>query len=259
MTGAALIVTYHAVEPGPAPLCIDPGLFKEHLDWLSASGARMMTVSELGTALERGDAPPGAVALTFDDGFASVVDEAAPLLVERGLVATVFCVSGHLGRRNDWATQPPGAPLRPLARARELRSLARAGFEIGSHGWDHAPLTGASESLARRELLDSKDALEHAIQAPVGSFAYPYGAAPSPAAEALVRRAYLAACTTSLGMARTGSDPFALPRVDCHYLRRPAMLRLAVSGSLGPYLEVRRLAARARRTVRKDYLETARR
>jgi peptidoglycan/xylan/chitin deacetylase (PgdA/CDA1 family) len=249
----ALILTYHAVEPGPPPLCVDPGLFREHVDSLVDSGAHGLTLSELAGAAERDEIPERAVAITFDDGCASVARFAAPLLAERGLRATVFCVSGHLGGVTDWPTQPASVPVFELATAAELEELASMGIEIGSHGVEHFPLAFASEQRAREELLASKRALEQAVRAPVRSFAYPYGSPPSPVARALVREAYSAACGARLGTVRRDSDSFSLPRIDVHYLRRPELLGRAVTGGLRAYLHARGLGARARRLLKSDH------
>jgi peptidoglycan/xylan/chitin deacetylase (PgdA/CDA1 family) len=250
---AVLVLTYHAVDAGPAPLCVDPGLFREHLDVLADAGARTMTVSELAAAVRSDELPTGAVAITFDDGFVTVAEHALPMLLERGQTATVFAVAGALGGRNDWSSQPPGAPTRPLASVHELGELARAGIEIGSHGFHHAPLTGANSAVARREVLGSREHLEQSLGRPVRSFAYPYGAAPTREARQLVRDTYDAGCATQLATVKGGVDPLWLPRVDVHYVRRPERLRRAFEGSLEAYLLLRRTGARTRRVVRKDY------
>lgn len=249
----ALILTYHAVEIGPAPLCIDPERFRAHLDCLDASGATTLTVAELAALLSAGGLPEHAVALTFDDGFRSVVEHAAPQLLARGMRATVFCVADHLGGMNDWPTQPPGAPRRRLADAAELAELARSGFEIGSHGTRHLPLATASDAELERELSDSRRSLEDAVGVSVRSFAYPYGVLPPGTARRLVERTYSAACGSTMAVARKASDPLALPRVDAHYLRRTALLRRAATGSLRGYIRGRGAAARARRAVIRDY------
>ncbi len=251
----ALILTYHAVEPGPPPLCVEPELFRAHVDALVDSGAHTLTLSELAAAAADDAIPERAVAITFDDGCASVARFAGPLLSERGLSATVFCVSGHLGGVTDWPTQPPDVPVFELARAEELEELAGMGIEIGSHGVEHFPLAFASEERAHEELIESKHALEQAVGVPVRTFAYPYGAPPSPAARALVPEAYSAACGVRLGIMDADSDAFALPRVDVHYLRRPELLRRAVAGGLRAYLRARSVGARARRLVKTDYRE----
>ena len=254
MSGSALILTYHAVEPGPAPLCVDPGLFREHLEILAECDAVSVKISELADLLRGDGLARRHIAITFDDGFASVARDAAPLLAERGLSATVFCVAGHLGRTNDWPTQPTRAPRRTLASEKELVELADAGFEIGSHGMAHAPLETASGEVVRRELIDSKKALEDVVGVPVTSFAHPYGRPPGNAAgDSLLRSSYAAACTGTMGFVNDGSDPLALPRIDIHYIRRPRLLRRALEGSLGRYLGIRRAGARARRVFRPDY------
>jgi peptidoglycan/xylan/chitin deacetylase (PgdA/CDA1 family) len=255
----ALILTYHAVEPGPGPLRVHPSLFRAHLDCLGECGAEVLTISELAAALRAGAVPERAVALTFDDGCASVAQEAAPLLAERGLKATVFCVAGYLNGRNDWPSQHPGVPRLALMSAAELSELARTGFEIGSHGMEHAPLDRAVDGLVDREVEESRSALERAAGTPVRSFAYPYGARPSSRARARVERVYSAACTTTIDTVRPGADPFALPRIDAHYLRRPSLLRRAVVGSLGPYVRARRIGARARRVLVPDHPRAGRR
>ena len=111
----------------------------------------------------------------------------------------------------------------------------------------------ASESLLRREVVESRLVLEQAVGVTVTSFAYPYGARPTSAARRLVGETYTAACATTLDTVRIGSDPHALPRVDAHYVKKPSLLGAALAGSLGPYLRARRVAAGARRRVLKDY------
>jgi peptidoglycan/xylan/chitin deacetylase (PgdA/CDA1 family) len=254
---AALILTYHAIDKGPAPLCLAPELFREHLDVLAEAGAATFTMSELAAGLQAGSLPERAVAITFDDGFTGVAEHAAPLLAERGQRATVYAVAGSLGKENDWPSQPEGAPRLPLMTATQLAELARAGFEVGSHGVRHAPLAEVGEREAEREVASSREMLEDVLGCSVRSFAYPYGAQPLPHAERLVRATYDSACTTRLAAVSPTADPYDLPRVDSHYVRRPHLLRRAVDGSMRSYLFVRRAGAGSRRLVRKDYRRLA--
>jgi peptidoglycan/xylan/chitin deacetylase (PgdA/CDA1 family) len=239
---------YHGVERRQGPLFVDPSLFEEQLAAIGESGLRVVTVREL--AEER---PERAVALTFDDGFGSVVEAAAPRLADRGFSATVFCVAGRLGGTNDWPSARPGAPTVDLAPAAALAELAEAGFEIGGHGLEHAPLDTHDRQLIEREVGDGKTALEQAVGVPVSSFAYPYGAGPSAPARSAVAEAYSAACTTRIGRVDGRSDPHALERVDVHYLRSAERFAEVLAGRGNAYLAVRRAAATARRAFRQDY------
>lgn len=250
----ALIITYHAIEPGPPPLCVHPDLFRSHVETVLAAGARVVGVSELVRELAVPTSDDRLVALTFDDGFASVATAAAPILASHELGGTVFCVAGHVGGANDWETGRNGGFAAPLASREQILELVAAGLEIGSHGFAHRPAAELSDDEAEQEIVGSREHLERLSGTEVRAYAYPYGALPSRAVRRVVDRTYDAACTTRLAVVEERPDPHALPRVDAHYLRRPELLRRAVSGSLGPYLAVRRLGARARRVVRPDYV-----
>ena len=254
MTSRALVLTYHAVEEGEGPLFLTTDLLAEHLDVIVSSGLEVVTISGLASGLRDGLLSTPSVAITFDDGAASVARVAAPLLADRGLRATVFCVAGHLGASNDWPSARSGSPTFELASADELAELAGLGWEIGCHGMTHAPLDSDDRALLTREVIDAAVTLEELVGAEVTSFAYPYGAGPTTVAAELVASRYSAACSTSLGVVDSASDIHALPRVDAHYVRRPRILRAALAGSLGLYLRTLRLGAGARRVVRTDYL-----
>ena len=249
----ALVLTYHAIDDGEGALFVDAASFASHLDVIVESGADVVTISELAETMRAGALRRPAVAVTFDDGMASVARTAAPLLLERGLSATVFCVAGHLGRTTEWESARPGSPPLELGRADEWAVLAQQGIEIGCHGMTHAPLDAGSDGFLRRELIEAKERLEQEVQTPVRAYAYPYGATPTAAAHALVKSAYDSAWTTRAGYLGSGDELHRGPRVDAHYLRRPALLRAALAGSLSPYLRVRRFGAQARRALRRDY------
>ena len=83
--------------------------------------------------------------ITFDDGYASVLESALPELKRRDFGATAFILSDRLGGTNDWDV----GPTWPLLGADEVRTLAASGIEIGSHGSTHVRLAGATaEELA---------------------------------------------------------------------------------------------------------------
>jgi peptidoglycan/xylan/chitin deacetylase (PgdA/CDA1 family) len=239
---SALVLTYHGVEDASGPLFVTPELFERHLDTVLAWGGEVLTVGELGRALHERRLPERALAITFDDGFASVARVAAPMLLARGLTATVFCVAGHLGETNDWPSQPPGIPRRPLASPDEIADLVRDGLEIGAHGTTHDALTDGIGHDLELEIVVARSVLERVVGAEVRSFAYPYGAPPSTKARALVAETYSAACSTRPSRVTADSDALDLPRVDAHYLRDPRLFARALGGALGGYLAVRRVA-----------------
>jgi peptidoglycan/xylan/chitin deacetylase (PgdA/CDA1 family) len=253
VSARALVLAYHAVERGPAPLCVEPALFAEQLDLIVEAGMVTTTVGALADELEAEGPEEPSVAITFDDGFASVFEQAAPLLRERGIPATVFCVAGHLGGRNDWPTEPPSAPKLALAPASDLREARRHGLEIGSHGFTHLPLGLAGRDELEREVVASREALQEAAGTAVSWFAYPGGLLPGAAGRALVERTYSGAAAGGNRTARPGAGRWLFPRIEMHYLRRPAILRRCLHGG-DSYLALRRAGARLRRVASRDYV-----
>lgn len=114
MAGAALnrllgprsglgILTYHRVTPVvpglPKPLHnVTPDTFRRQLTGLLERGFAFWSLSRLLDAAEEGaDPPPKTVVVTFDDGYASVLTEAWPVLKDLGIPATL---SVWLGQRS---------------------------------------------------------------------------------------------------------------------------------------------------------------
>lgn len=58
---------------------------------------------------------------------------------------------------------------------KQLKSLSNKGFEIGGHTATHCNVTGLDETLLRSEILSSTAEIERQLEAPVLTFAYPYG------------------------------------------------------------------------------------
>jgi peptidoglycan/xylan/chitin deacetylase (PgdA/CDA1 family) len=249
----ALVLAYHAIERGHPPLCIEPALFAEHLDAILESGLEPVSLTRLADALDSGGPAAPSVAITFDDGCASVFSEAVPLLREREIPATVFCVAGYLGGRKDWPTEPPSAPRLRLASAGAVAEAAGEGIEIGSHGLTHLPLALTDGPALEREVVESRQVLEEAVGAEVSWFAHPGDSTPGERGRELLREVYSGAVAGGNRAARPEDDRWALPRIEMHYLRRPGLLRRALLGG-DAYLALRRLGARARRLVRADYV-----
>lgn len=240
-----LALAYHAVGDVPPPddyhrLFVSPEALERQLATLRRWGYRFVTFSEL---LDRIDAGGGRghVAMTFDDGFADNLHVLVPLLRRHGGTATVFAVSGWLGKPH------PAAPAARILAPDELRELHAASVEIGGHTVTHADLSRASYSTALQELADSRTQLEEIIGAPVTVAAYPYGAASPEARRACRDAGFRGAC-------RTGRE-HGLP-VDSWYYPRENMGNRSSALGLrlkreGRYEDVMRLKfARAVRRVR---------
>ncbi len=121
---AGVILLYHRVaasRPDPQLLCVAPRHFEEHLEVLKHL-ARPMSLAELVHRSGSASSDTPAVAVTFDDGYADNLLEAAPLLRRHGVPATVFVVGEAVGsRREFWWDELERVLLQPGALPRVLR------------------------------------------------------------------------------------------------------------------------------------------
>jgi peptidoglycan/xylan/chitin deacetylase (PgdA/CDA1 family) len=99
----------------------------------------------------------------------------------------------------------------------QLRAMAAAGVEIGSHAYTHTDLGNITDRrLLQYEVVEAKQRLQDALGRPVRYFAFPYGlyANLNPVAFELAREAgYLGVCSAYGGFNFPGDDPFHLQRI----------------------------------------------
>ena len=207
--GRPPLLMYHAVgtvAEDPFDLYVTPQRFAEQMAALAALGLRGVSMAELGDAAARGSTA-GLVGITFDDGYREVLTHALPELRRHGFGATFYAVTGLLGGANVW--DPP--PRRELMTADDLRMLAGAGYEIGSHTVTHARLAGCDPAQLRREVSASRRALADLLDKPPRTFCYPYGSVDGAAVRAVREAGY--AYASAVNRAPGLADTYARPRV----------------------------------------------
>lgn len=130
-----------------------------------------------------------SIRLTFDDGNASDAAIALPALRRRSLTAGFFVISGRLDQ--------PGS----LSSA-EVRTLAREGMTVGSHGIRHVPWRAVEDEELRRELAESAEAIGAAAGQPIRTVAFPFGSYDRRVLSAVRRHGFSRAYTVDGGSAR---------------------------------------------------------
>jgi peptidoglycan/xylan/chitin deacetylase (PgdA/CDA1 family) len=98
----------------------------------------------------------------------------------------------------------------------QLREMSDAGVEIGGHTSTHPLLTYESAETVRRELSESRQALQQRLGVKPQSFAYPNGDFDARVRQAVVDAGYACAYTTRSGWYTPGSDLFTVPRYLLH-------------------------------------------
>lgn len=204
-----MILMYHGVADvaeDPYLLCVPPDRFAEQMSWLKRRGLRGVSIGTLVDAMRTGRARK-LVGITFDDGYISVLEKALPELKRHGFGASVYIISGRLGGTNDWDE----GPVFPLMSAGQVRELAAAGIEIGSHSATHVRLAGLAAGQLTAEISASRSALAELLGAPVRGFAYPYGSMDAATRCAVRDAGYDYACAVETPAKEIGF--MALPRV----------------------------------------------
>jgi peptidoglycan/xylan/chitin deacetylase (PgdA/CDA1 family) len=218
MTGTPIFVYHDFVETAGAAAprghtyVLDQARFATHLDALAAVGARPTRLADaVGAAAGR------RFVLSFDDGHISNYTVACARLLERGWPGCFFIVASRIGKPEalGWS---------------ELRAMAAAGMEIGSHSLTHPFLQHASDAEIRREFGESKRILEDGLGQAVTLASLPYGSATPRLRAVIAELGYRAFCTSAPGLVDDRTDAFALPRIAIKQRTPARFLRDVVAG-----------------------------
>lgn len=117
-----------------------------------------------------------SVAVTFDDGYAEVLETAFPVLYYLDLPWTWFLVSDCLGQKQpSWIKDAKHCNYqKPIVRVEEIQKL-RGMVRIGSHSASHKHLGSLNNSEIFQELKSSRQKLKKITGKRVCSISFPYG------------------------------------------------------------------------------------
>ncbi|HKW40452.1 MAG TPA: polysaccharide deacetylase family protein [Gemmatimonadales bacterium] len=188
-------------------------VFARQMHALAQRGWSTLSLGEYTTRLQRGNvASRTELLLTFDDGYASLADDAYPLLADLGFTATTFLVTDYVGALNTWDGRYTRQRVRHLDWDAIEHWRAR-GFDFGSHTATHARLTWLSDAEASAELVRSRTALIARLGSSAGrAVAYPFGACD----RGVERIAEAAGYELGFGGVRGNGGPLGLARVPVY-------------------------------------------
>lgn len=232
--GEVAALTYHSVDDSGSRVSCPPLHFRRQVEWLASAGYRALSASDAAAVLSGEERSGRHVVLTFDDGFQSVREAAFPVLAEFGLVATVFCAAGYMGKQSSWE-EMRGAPPMSMMSWEDLRFLGEQGWEIGGHGITHARLPALPPDRMEEDIAQGRRIIEERTGFAVNSFAYPFGDFDRRSAEMVAACGFTSAWTMEPHVNREGADLFSLGRFNCDRIRSetPEIAALAVQTYLG--------------------------
>lgn len=226
-------LVYHRVCPDAdafaSSYVVSTSDFRRQMEYLVRHGYRAVTVDEL--LATNGAASPGGrrVLLTFDDGYLDNYTEAFPILREYGLPALIFLVA-DFSRRINWWDTPLGVPETALLQPEQIREMAAHGIEFGSHSLEHSSLPQLTDGELRRQLEESKAAIEASTGRPVRAFSYPYSHVDARVKAALRASGYSCGFTVNDGPLRATQDLWEIRRVNVTAHAQGARLAAKLTG-----------------------------
>ncbi len=176
------ILLFHhiAVSPVGSRYYVPPDTFDSELKLLHDWGYTTITTSMLVQAITHGASlPPHPLLLTFDDGNEDNYTNAFPIMRKYGFTGVLYVVVQYTDTPNYLTTD-------------QIREMADAGWEVGSHSETHRDLLGDPEAL-RYEIVQSRKDLENMLGVPILTFAYPFGDEAIGAADYVQFAGYIAA------------------------------------------------------------------
>ncbi len=229
-----VVLMYHRVcrddASPPSEFVVSATTFRRQMSWLARHGYYTPRVSDV---LRDGGRAPCVVGrpvvITFDDGYADVLENAVPVLGAFGFTAAVFPGLELERRFHPWDEAPE--LLGPLLRADELTALERAGFELGSHTMTHVALTRAAHPSLAWELGRSREVLAGIAAHPLPVLAYPYGDVDERVKRAVRAAGYEAALAVNSGPLDWRRDPFEIRRQRVGNAASDAYMRVILSGA----------------------------
>lgn len=169
-----MVLLYHNVSDStPALTTVSPEQFEQHLNYLESEGFSVLPLTTILDAVRSGkELPERSIAISFDDAYQSVYENAYPLLKSRSWPFSLFVSSDAVdfgyGSVMTWP---------------QLAELVAYGAEIGGHSASHTHLVRLLEDESDDQWLnriaDEIDRGNNRIEEELGSslklFAYPYG------------------------------------------------------------------------------------
>jgi peptidoglycan/xylan/chitin deacetylase (PgdA/CDA1 family) len=178
-TQQVAVLSYHKVGP-PAPggwqtwFYVDEATFTAQLCWLLDHRWHPLDLDTFLRAIDDpGGLPEKSVLVTFDDGYRSLLDVAAPVMRRLKIPGVVFVPTDYVGGTNVWDQQVE--PVEPICSWDDLRALQANGFAVQAHSASHPAFSQVSAHTWPDELERPRLLLERHLSRPVTTFAYPYG------------------------------------------------------------------------------------
>jgi peptidoglycan/xylan/chitin deacetylase (PgdA/CDA1 family) len=172
--------------------------FREQMEYLLTNRYTTLSLDQL---LNDESVPQKSLVITFDDGWANNYTCVFPILKNYGFTATIFVISGSIGKANymDW---------------QQVREMSEAGLSIQSHSVSHKPLAQLSKTEVKYELETSKKTIADALGKEVDFLSLPHGVFNNKVLKIAQEAGYHAICTSEPGYSHACRNLPVMKRIN---------------------------------------------
>jgi len=216
-----LILMYHMISETEISLekryATSPAKFRRQMSYLKYAGFTPVTPDDIHLWMTGGSSslPEKPVVITFDDAYMDNYENALPILQKFRFPATVFVVSGYVGKTNAWDLKH-GISEKRLMGWNEIREMHSNGVTIGAHTTNHPRLTEIPAENALLEISECKFVIEKELDAPVHHFAYPHGDRNESVIEMVRKAGYRTSFSTKSGFNNKETSIYELRRIEVY-------------------------------------------
>lgn len=199
------ILCYHSISNDQNRYAVSKEMFEEEMKKISYH-AKFISLDEAVGRLEGKNVLAPAIAVSFDDGYADMLD-ILPITRKYTIPVALFVLADPDNTdRNEINNNLP------LLQWDQIKYLRDQGWTIGCHGATHRTLANLSAHELVKEITDSKKMLEYKLGSRIDYFAYPKGVYNKSIVEAVAEAGYKAAFTIEAGSISEKANRWLLPR-----------------------------------------------
>jgi peptidoglycan/xylan/chitin deacetylase (PgdA/CDA1 family) len=159
------ILCYHSIGQAAAGVNdVKPNQLSRQIELALRSGFRFVPPAQIA----RTGGSPIDLAITFDDGWTSVLSDAAPILRDHNIPWSLFVVTSWSDHQSAWSKEF-------ILPWRDIDHLMAKGAQIGSHSVTHPDFGSIERTQMIDELCGSRDIILQRLGFAPTAFAIPLG------------------------------------------------------------------------------------
>lgn len=201
------VLSYHSVNEDNWRFSIDAAEIKKQISYLKKH-YNFITLKTLEDYLNgKKQILRPSIILTFDDGYEDILK--MKTFFEKNKIKPALFVLGN----PEGANRKELDTNRPFLTKDGIVSLAKSGWEIGSHTNTHSNLVSLSQSDMNSEIIQSKKMLEKILETDIRYFAYPRGKYNEHVLKTVKKAGYSLGLTMDEGIISKDTNPLLIPRI----------------------------------------------